>query len=68
MSETNRAVQPQMTTRSLKFQIKEGEGLDYLFSENKGTEQLCGHHAAKNICAYVLHMQKAGYLMTQFIF
>ena len=45
-SDTNRAVQPQKTARSLKFQIQEGEGLYYPFSENKGTDQHCGYRKA----------------------
>ena len=39
-SDTNRAVQSQKKVRSLKFQIKEEEELHYLYSENKGTDQL----------------------------
>ena len=37
---TNRAVQPKKTARSLKFLIQEEEGLYYPCSENKGADQL----------------------------
>ena len=33
------AVQPQKMVKCLKFRIKEEEGLNYLYSENKGTDQ-----------------------------
>ena len=36
------AVQPQKMVRGLKFRIKEVEGLYYLSSEKKGTDQLGG--------------------------
>ena len=36
----NQAVQPQKMARALKFQISEEEGLYYLCSKNKGTDQL----------------------------
>ena len=39
-SDTIQAVQPQKQARSLKFQIKEEEGLYYPCSENKGADQL----------------------------
>ena len=51
-SDTNRAVQPQVTARSLKFRIYEEEGLYYLCSENKGADQLRSI-TAKLICAFV---------------
>ena len=38
--DTNRAVQAQKMARSLKFRIQEEEGLYFLSSENKGTDQL----------------------------
>ena len=44
-SNTNWPVQPHKQTRSLKFPIKEEEGLYYLCSENKGTDQLCSNSA-----------------------
>ena len=44
--DTNRAAQPQKMARDLKFQIKKEEGLHYLFSENKGADQLRGNHEA----------------------
>ena len=42
-SDKNQAVQSQKMTRGLKFRIKELEGLYYLFSENKGADQLRGY-------------------------
>ena len=45
-SNTNRAVQPQKMARGLKFRIYEVEGLYYLFSENKGADQLRSYCAA----------------------
>ena len=42
------------------------EGLHYLFSENKGTDQLGGSgRADRRLC--FLHMQKAGFLMTRLL-
>ena len=43
-SDTNRAVLSQKMSRGLKFRIDEIEGLYYLCSENKGADQLRGHH------------------------
>ena len=45
-SNTNRAVQPQKITRSLKFWIKKVEELYYPCSENKGADQLCSYCTA----------------------
>ena len=45
-SDTNRAVQAQKTARSMKFRIKEVEGLYYPCSENKGADQLRGDREA----------------------
>ena len=42
-SDTNQPVQSQKQARSLKFRIKEEEGLYYLCSENKGANQLRGY-------------------------
>ena len=42
-SDTNQAEQLQKMTRGLKFRIKKVEGLYYLCSEKKGTEQLRGY-------------------------
>ena len=39
-SDTNQAVQLQKMARGLKFLITKVEGLYYLCSENKGTDQL----------------------------
>ena len=43
--DTNRAVQPQKTARSLKFRTQE-EGLYFPSSENKGADQLRGYREA----------------------
>ena len=52
--------------RSLKFRIKELEGLYYLYSKTKGADQLRFYHKADlRLC--FLHMQKAGFLMTRLI-
>ena len=45
-SDTNQAVQSQKTARSMKFHIKEVEGLYYPCSENKGADQLRGYREA----------------------
>ena len=42
-SGTNHAVQPEKMARSLKFWIKEEEGLYCLCRENKGADQLCSY-------------------------
>ena len=42
-SDRNQAVQSQKQARSLKFQIQEEEELYYLYSENKGADQLCSY-------------------------
>ena len=39
-SDTNRAVQSQKKARSLKFRIKEADGLYFPSSKNKGADQL----------------------------
>ena len=44
--DTNRAVQAQKLTRSLKFQIKVEEKLYYPSSENKGADQFRGYREA----------------------
>ena len=45
-TDTNQAVQLQEKARGLKFRIYKVEGLNYLFSENKGADQLRGHREA----------------------
>ena len=62
-SNTNRAVQPQNTTRGLKFWLKEEEGVYYLCSKHKGADQPAD--TVQLIFAFVLHMQKSSFLMTQ---
>ena len=58
-SDTNQLVWSQKQARSMKFQIEEEEGLYYLWSENKGTDQLRSYCedrfavTAKLICAFV---------------
>ena len=42
-SDTNQAVQLQKMARGLKFQTSKVEGLYYLYSENKGADQLRGY-------------------------
>ena len=44
--DTNRLRQSQKIARSLKFRMKEEEGLHFPCSENKGTGQLGGYHEA----------------------
>ena len=39
-SDTNQAEQPQKMARGLKFRTQKVEGLYYLYSENKGADQL----------------------------
>ena len=65
-SQTNWAVQPQKMARSLK--IKEVEGLFYLYSKDKGADQLCmktkrlircvvtGYHASYLSAPLISHM------------
>ena len=48
-SNTNQAVQPQKMVRSLIFWIKNVEGLYYLCSENKGTDQLRNYCRADDL-------------------
>ena len=45
-SDTNQAAQAQTNARCLKFWILVEEGLYYLFSENKGVDQLRGYREA----------------------
>ena len=45
-SDTNQAVHLQKMAWDLKFWIQKVEGLYYLCSENKGTDQLRGYHEA----------------------
>ena len=45
-SDTNRPVQLQKMTRSLKFRIYVEEGLYYLCSKNKGANHLCSYCTA----------------------
>ena len=50
-SDTNQAVQLQKKTRGLNFRIQKVEGLYYLCSENKDTDQLKGYREA-DLCLY----------------
>ena len=45
-ADRNQAVQSQKTARSLKFRMKEEEGLHYPCSENKGADRLRGYREA----------------------
>ena len=45
-SDTNQAMQSQKMARGLKFPIQKVEGLDYLYSENQGADQLRGYRKA----------------------
>ena len=64
--DTNRAVQPHKMTRSFKFRIKKEEGLYYLCSENKDTDQLCGYGEADlrlcfRICKNLVFSRRGSY-------
>ena len=63
-----RVVQPQKIARGLKFWIYEEEGLYYLFSENKGADQLRGYREADLCLCFRICKKKAGFLMTRLIF
>ena len=63
-SDTNWAVQPQKMVRGLKFNIKEEEGLYYLCSKIKGTDQLRGYCTA-DLHLYFRICKKNGFLTTQ---
>ena len=52
-SDTNKVVQPHKISRGLKFWSLEEEGLLYLRSENKGTDQLPSYCAA-DLCLHFL--------------
>ena len=45
-SDTNKAVHKQKMTRGFKCRILKVEGLNYLCSETKGADQLCGYREA----------------------
>ena len=49
--------------RNLKFRIEEVEGLYYLFSENKGVDQLLSYHAV-DLSPHFSHMH-TGFFMTR---
>ena len=52
--DTNQAEQIQKMAKGLKFRIKKGEGLNYLCSENKGPDQLCGNcEADLRVCFHI---------------
>ena len=56
-SDTNRAVQSHKMARGLKFWFKIVEGLYYLCSENKGTDQLRGYcEADLRLCIRICKM------------
>ena len=71
-SDTNWAVQPQNVARGLKFRILEVDGLYYLYSENKGADQLRIYCAADlrlcfRICKNHLYPYGARYEKTGFL-
>ena len=65
LSDTNQVVQQQKMARSLKFRIWKVEGLCYLCSKNKSTDQLRSYHytdrfavTTKLICVFVFAYAK----------
>ena len=57
-SDTNRSVQPQKMARGLKFRIYVVEGLYYLYSKNKGADQLRIYCAADlRLCFHICKKQ-----------
>ena len=48
-SDTKQAIWPQKMATGLNFWIKKVEGLYYLCSKHKGTEQLCGGYQAADL-------------------
>ena len=60
----NWAVQPKESVRALNFQIYDEEGLFYLCSENKDTDQLDGYCAA-DLRQCFCRCKKADFLMTR---
>ena len=63
-SDINRAVQSQKMARGLKFRILVVEGLYYLCSENKGSDQLRGYREA-DLCLCFRICKKNGFLTTR---
>ena len=56
-SDTNRAVQAQKIARGWKVWIKKEEELNYPFSENKGSNQLCSYcEADLRLCFRICKM------------
>ena len=53
----NRAIQLQKMAKGLKFRIKEVEGLNYPYGENKGADQLRGYREA-DVCLCFLMCKK----------
>ena len=58
MLDTNQAVEPQKIIKSLTFQILKEKGSYYLWSENKGADQLCSYCIADlclcfSICTFL---------------
>ena len=65
-SDTNQAVQLQKMARDLKFWTKKVEGLYYLYSENKGADQLRGYREADlrlcfRICKMLVFSRQGSY-------
>ena len=63
-SYTNWDVQPQKMARGLKFWTWEVEGLYYLCSENKGSDQLHSYYAAElHLCFHIYAKNRVFYDM-----
>ena len=63
-SDTNRAVQAQKMTKTLKFRISEEEGLYCPYSENKDTDQLLSYcEADLHLCFHICKLQIIGFLV-----
>ena len=58
-SDTNRTVHPQKMLRGLRFCMQNEEGFHYMFTENKGADQLCGD----DLCLCFRICEKAFFLL-----
>ena len=67
LTDTNQVVQLQNMARGLKFRNKEAEGLYFLYSVNKGADQLRSYREADlHLCFHI--SKNFGFLMTQLIY
>ena len=64
-SDTNRNIQPQKMVSGLNFWIKKVEGLYYLCSENKGTDQVHDYRAADLRPCFCICIKPTGFLMAR---